>query len=125
MMPAPDVATAVGYGDRPPARQLRLVGFQPKIKGPLRGFCTVELLPLGLQIIDCPVLVSHGRAWCALPGKLQVDSTGRQRTDASGKPLYAAVLQWRNRELSNRFSDAVISAIRRAHPGVLDGAGAP
>jgi hypothetical protein len=125
MITAPDAATAVGYGDKPPARQLRLLGFQPKIKGALRGFCTVELLPLGLRIIDCPVLVSRGRAWCALPAKLQVDNTGRQKTDGAGKPLYAAVLQWRNRELGDRFSEAVISAIRRAHPAALDGGSAP
>jgi hypothetical protein len=119
-MTAPDAAVAVGYGDRPAPRQLRLISWRPLAKGSLRGFCSVELVPLGLRIIDCPVLVSRGRAWCALPGKLQVDNTGRQKTDASGKPLYAAVLQWRNRELGDRFSDAAISAIRRAHPGALE-----
>jgi hypothetical protein len=125
MMAAPDIATAVGFGDRPPPRQLRLISFRPLVKNSLRGFCTVELLPLGLKIIDCPVLVIHGRAWCALPAKLQVDSTGRQKTDASGKPVYVAVLQWRNREISDGFSNAVISAIRRAHPDALDGGSAP
>ncbi|MGC2198610.1 MAG: hypothetical protein WA633_00460 [Stellaceae bacterium] len=115
-----NAGTAVGYGDRPAPRQLRLIRFQPLVKNALRGFCTVEIQPLGLRIIDCPVLVSHGRAWCALPGKIQVDNSGRQKTDTSGKPLYAAVLQWRNRELSDRFSAAVIGAIRRAHPGALE-----
>jgi hypothetical protein len=61
----------------------------------------------------------------ALPAKLQVDSTGRQKSDASGKALYTAVLQWWNRELVDRFSDAVIEAIRRAHRGALGGAPAP
>jgi hypothetical protein len=125
MMTAPDVATVVGYGDRPPARQLRLISWRPLARGALCGFCTVELLPLGLRIIDCPVLVSHGRAWCALPAKIQLDNTGRQKTDTAGKPLYAAVLQWRSRELGDRFSAAVISAIRRAHPGALDGESVP
>jgi hypothetical protein len=125
MMQAPDVATAVGYGDKPPPRRVRVIRWTPKPKGALLGFCTVELLPLGLRIIDCPVLVSHGRAWCALPAKIQVDNTGRQRTDAAGKPLYSAVLQWRNREISDGFSSAVISAIRRAHPDALDGGSAP
>jgi hypothetical protein len=122
-MLAPDVATAVGYGDKPPSRHVRLISWRPLTKGSLRGFCTVEIQPLGLRIIDCPVLCSHGRAWCGLPGKLQVDSTGRQKTDTTGKPLYAAVLQWRSRELGDRFSAAVVSAIRRAHPGVLDDQG--
>jgi hypothetical protein len=79
MMTAPDAATAVGYGDKPPARQLRLISWRPLAKGSLRGFCTIELLPLGLKNIDCPVLLSHGRAWCALPAKVQVENTGRQK----------------------------------------------
>lgn len=66
-----------------------------------------------------------GRAWCALPGKIRLDNTGKVRSDAAGKPLYAAVLQWRNRELGDRFSDAVIAAIRWAYPGALDGESAP
>jgi hypothetical protein len=56
---------------------------------------------------------------------LQVDSTGAQKSDASGKAPYTAVLQWWNRELVDRFSDAVIEAIRRAHRGALGGAPAP
>ncbi len=122
-MTAPDAATAIGYGDRPPS--VRLIEWRPLAKNSLRGFATVEFVPLGLRIIDCPVLVSHGRTWCALPSKLQVDSSGRQKTDATGKALYVPVLQWRNRALSDRFSTAVVSAIRRAYPDALDGAGSP
>ncbi len=53
-MTAPDAAIAVGYGDRPSARQLRLVSWQPFRKGPLRGFATIEL-PIGLRIFDVPI----------------------------------------------------------------------
>jgi len=66
-MLAPDLATAVGYGDKPASRHLRLISRRPLAKGALHGFCTIELLPLGLRSIHCPVLVSDGRAWCALP----------------------------------------------------------
>lgn len=127
MMTAPDAATAAGYGDRPASagQQLRMIGWRRLVKGPLRGFLTVELWPPGLQVIDCPVLVSNGRAWCALPGKLQVDSNGRQRTDAAGKPLYTAVLQWCDRAVADRFSAAAISALRRTYPDALDGEGKP
>ena len=82
-------------------------------------------LDAALGYNNCPVLVSDGRAWCALPAKLRVEKTGRQRTNSDGQPLYAAVLQWRNRKLGDCFSNAVISAIRRAHPGALYGVGAP
>lgn len=124
-MTAHDAATAIGYGDRPPT--LRVIEWRPLPlpKNSLRGFVTVEFMPLGLRVVDYPVLVSAGRPWCALPGKPQIDTNGRQKTDAAGKPLYAAMAQWRSRELSDRFSTTVVSAIRRAYPDALDGVGSP
>jgi hypothetical protein len=118
-----DVATAAADVDKP-ARGVRLIEFRPLVKNTLRGFCTVEILPLGLRIIDCVVHVSHGRAWVGFPSKVQLDNTDKVRTGADGKPLYATVIKWRDRNLANRFSDVVVSAIRRAHPGALDGDGA-
>jgi hypothetical protein len=125
MMPVPDAAVAVGFGDRPAPRQLRLVAFKPLRKNSLRGFASVWV-PLwqsmtGLTIRDCPVLVSAGRAWVALPGKPQIDPDGRQKKDVSGKPAYVAILEWDSREVSDRFSAGIIALVRAAHPGALDG----
>jgi hypothetical protein len=52
-------------------------------------------------------------------------STARagRKTDANGKPAFAAILEWRSRELGDRFSEIVIAAIRRIHPGALDEGG--
>jgi len=49
---------------------------------------------------------------------------GKEKADANGKRRFAPGLEWRNRELANRFSAAVINVIRRAAPDALDG-GAP
>jgi hypothetical protein len=89
----------------------------------LRGFATVEL-PIGLKLVDCPVLVSNGKAWVNLPSKPVLDRDGLQKTDVRGKPAYAAILEWRSRDLSERFSEAVITAIRQRHPDAVDGGGA-
>jgi hypothetical protein len=41
---------------------MHLVGWKPLVKGTLRGFTIVEL-PIGLEAVDCPVLIgSHGLA---------------------------------------------------------------
>jgi hypothetical protein len=119
MMPDVDAATAAGYGDRPAPRRLLLLDWRPLRKASLRGFASVQL-PSGLQIIDCPVLFSHGRTWAGLPGKPQLDSTGRQRADATGKALYVAVLKWKDPELRDRFSDAIVALIRASHPGDIE-----
>jgi hypothetical protein len=117
-MPAVDVATAVGYGDRQPAWQLRLVSWQPFRKGPLRGFATVEL-PIGLKIFDVPIRTGINGLWAGLPAKPEIDRDGRRKTDINGKPVYAEVLRWRDRALADRFSQAVVAAVRQAHPNDL------
>jgi hypothetical protein len=80
-------------------------------------------LAIGLRIDDCPVLVSHGKAWASLPSKPQLDKDGRQKRDASGRPAYTPVLEWKSREIDNRFSDAVVALIRHHHPEALEEAG--
>ena len=88
----------------------------------MRGFATVEL-PLGLKIIDCPVLVSKGKAWANAQSKPVLDREGRQKIAANGKPAYVPVFEWRSRELNERFSKIVVTAIRQMCPGALDEGG--
>jgi hypothetical protein len=47
------------------------------------------------------------------------------RRGADGKPQYAAILEWKSRDLSDRFSATVIDLIRQNHPNALDGEGEP
>jgi hypothetical protein len=105
---------------RQPPR-MKLMSFRPLVKNSLRGFVSLEL-PNGLRLLECPVLVSHGKAWVSLPGRPILDENGRHKRDLNDKLQYAPVIQWRDRDLSDRFSDAVIALIREAHPGALDGA---
>jgi hypothetical protein len=97
---------------------MRLVSWKPLAKNSLRGFATIEL-PIGLKISDIPVLVSHGKAWASLPSKPQLDKDGQHKRDVNGKPAYAPILEWRDRDLSDRFSAAVIDLIRASHPEAL------
>ena len=101
-------------------RTIALVAWRPLVKGALRGFATVEL-PIGLKVIDCPVLVSNGKAWVSLPPKPVLDRDGKHKTGANGKPAYAPILEWRTRDLAERFSAAVVELVRANHPQDLDG----
>ena len=120
MTAAVDAATAVGYGDRPTPRQLRLVSWKPLLRGSLRGFATVEISAIGLRIIDVPVLTGSNGPWATLPSKPELDSEGRRKHDINGKPTWAPVIEWKSRALREGFSEAVVAAVRRAHPGDLD-----
>jgi hypothetical protein len=91
---------------------MRLISWKPS------GFVAVEL-PIRLKIHDAPVLVSNGKAWAALPSKPQIDKEGRHKTDVNGKTAYVPVLEWKNRELTDRFSAAVVELVQREHPAAL------
>jgi hypothetical protein len=102
--------------DRP---RMRLISWKPLIKGSLRGFVSVEL-PIGLKLIDCPVLIGPNGPWASLPSKPVLDREGRHaRPD--GKPQFAPVLEWRSRELGDRFSAAVVALVRAADPKAIEG----
>ena len=74
---------------------------------------------MGLRLLDCPVLVSNGKAWVSLPSKSAFDQDGQQKRDINGKLAYVPVVQWRDRGLSDRFSTAAIALIREANPEAL------
>ena len=101
-------------------RQMRLVGWRPIAKGSLRGFAVVEL-PIGLKIHDIPVFIGTNGPWASLPNKPQIDRDGRQKVGANGKAAFSPILEWRDKDLRDRFSEAVVGLVRDAHPDALEG----
>jgi hypothetical protein len=99
-------------------QEIRLIAWKPLIKGSLRGFASVEM-PMGLTLFECAVLISRGKPWVALPSKPVIGQDGKQARDGH-KPRYAAILRWRDGDLSDRFSAAVVALVRSAHPVVFD-----
>jgi hypothetical protein len=102
--------------------KLRLVSFQPIARGALRGFGVVEL-PNGLVIRDVAVFVGKNGPWCGLPSKPQIDSAGVVKRDANSRPAYSSILEWKSREIADRFSAEVIALILERCPDTLDGVG--
>jgi hypothetical protein len=76
-----------------------------------------HLVRLGrsLKIIDVPVLASNGKLWAAMPGKPLIDRDGRAMLDARGKQRYSPVLEWTDKQAGDRFSQAVVDAVRAEH----------
>ena len=110
------------WGPRPGAAaqrsKMRVVSRKPIAKGSLRGFATVEL-PIGLKLIDCAVFVGAKGAWASLPVKPQLDRDGRQRNGTDGKPSYVPLLEWRDRDLAERWCKSVVDLVRQRHPAAL------
>jgi hypothetical protein len=98
---------------------LAIVGWKPMPRNSLRGFADIKL-PSGLIIREAVVHNTNGRAWVNLPGKPMVDRDGQAvRDPATGKLKYAALLEWSDRAVADRFSAAVIDAIEAQHPGAV------
>jgi hypothetical protein len=119
-----EAATWGAESDASPIRpKMRLISWKPLVKNSLRGFATIEL-PIGLKIIDCPVLVGSNGAWATLPSRPVLDRDGRQ-AKPDGKLQYSTILEWKSRDLSERFSQTIVELVRQAHPDDLDEPGAP
>ena len=96
-------------------QRLRLISF----KGSMRGLVSVEP-PIGLRLLDCPMMIGSNRAlWVALPARPVLDRKGRH-SKPNGRAQYTKMVEWRDRELSDRFSAAVLALIHQAHPHALD-----
>jgi hypothetical protein len=95
-----------------------LVDWKPVRRGMMRGFAKV-LLGRSLMIADVVVHSRDGKAWAQLPTKpLVVD--GKHARDSNGRPRYQPLLEWASDTARNRFSAAVVAAVREADPGALD-----
>ncbi len=97
--------------------ELRLRDFRAVTKNTLRGFATFDF-PNGMVIHDMPAHTKNGKSWVAFPAAPQLENGSIRMQD--GKPQYKKLIEWRDRSLSDRFSDAAVAVIKRDKPGALD-----
>jgi hypothetical protein len=98
------------------ALPVSLIGWKAVTKNTLRGFASVRI-GKALIIRDVPVHCSHGKRWASMPSKPLLDSAGAALRDDRGKIKYAPLIEWADREASDRFSEGVIEAVERENPG--------
>jgi hypothetical protein len=82
-------------------------------RGMLRGFATITL-GKSLKIADVSVFQSNGKTWASFPGKPLIGD-GRALLDDKGKQRYVQFLEWTDKAASDRFSAAVVAAVRAVH----------
>ena len=95
---------------------LTLLAWKPLNKNTLRGFATVRL-GKALSIKDITLHASHGKRWASLPSKPMMDAGGNVKKNDQGKVQYVPILEWLDRETADKFSEGVIEAVEREHPG--------
>jgi hypothetical protein len=56
----------------------------------------------------------RGKVWASLPYRPVLDADGRRLANHTGRLRYAAALGWRDRDLADHFSAAVVELVRQA-----------
>ena len=102
-----------------PAPGLVIDTFAPLAAGgALRGFADLTL-PSGLRLFRCGIFAKGERAWAAPPAKQVIGRDGQVQRGSDGKTRYEATVGFRDRATQDRWSAAVIAALRVAHPEAL------
>ena len=85
-------------------------------KSTLRGFAKIRV-GKALAMRDVALHVKNGRRWAQPPSRPMIGADGAIKMGDNGKPMYSPVVEWLDRESADRFSEAVIEAVEREHPG--------
>jgi hypothetical protein len=92
--------------------------FKPIRAGALRGFADVHL-PSGMILHRCSIFAKDDKAWAAPPAKQVVGRDGAVQKTADGKTRYEPTVSFVDRATQERWSSAVIEALRISHPETL------
>jgi hypothetical protein len=95
----------------PPA--FAVANFKPTAAGALRGFVHVTL-PSGMVLHRCSIFAKDGKAWASPPSKQVIGRDGTVQKTADGKTRYEPVVSFTDRATGERWSAAVVKAIRAA-----------
>ena len=90
-----------------------VTAFRPFEKNTLRGFVSVRINELRLNVHDLCLHEKNGRKWVALPSKPMLDKDRNPIQDDDGKPKFSPILQFDDRDTANAFSTQVIEAVDR------------
>lgn len=92
-----------------------ILDFRPLLKGSLRGFAKVQL-PSGMILNDVQLMHSSASWWASPPSRPMIGRDGTVLRDANGKIRYSPIVEFTSREIRDRWSSAIVDALRAAHP---------
>ena len=93
----------------------QITDFKSIRSGALVGFCDVHL-PSGMILHRCSIFCKDDKAWASPPSKQVIGRDGSVARSADGKVRYEATVSFQDRWTQERWSNAVIEALRAEHP---------
>src|SRR5690242_1133015 len=103
-----------------PARQAAMTveNFKAISAGAMRGCCDVQHAS-GMVLHRCTVYAKDGKAWAPPPPKQVIGRDGTVQKTTEGKVRYEPTVSFVDRQTQERWSNAVIAALRIANPEAL------
>jgi DNA-binding cell septation regulator SpoVG len=86
---------------------LKITKFRDVRKNTLRGFLSVRMENIGLEIRDISIHEKNGSQWLAMPSRPYEDSRGNRK--------YSFILDWFNNEKKAQFESSVMALIREGN----------
>jgi hypothetical protein len=91
----------------------------PVHRNTLRGFATIRIAEMRLEIRDVAIHEMGGSCWAQLPSKPQIPD-GELMKDAMGKIQYTFLMDFDNRAVRDAFSRAAVDAVLQAFPDAFE-----
>jgi hypothetical protein len=87
------------------------------------GFVVAHFPLLHITITSITVFESGSRRWASPLARPLLRDDGSPLLDDNNKPRWAPLIKFDDREIGDRFSEAVIGALLAAHPDAFTGGG--
>jgi|SRR5579875_130988 hypothetical protein len=122
-----DPATVVATRQAAPAvtapGAMRIRQWRPLRRNSLVGFADISLCLTSsawLEIDGCSVLAGKDGYWAALPSKPLIDKDGNAvRDPKNGRVQYVPLLNWSDKTVARRWSDALVRLLQTQYPDAL------
>jgi hypothetical protein len=90
----------------------------PVVRNTLRGFCRARM-PSGVVLHDNGVHEKNGTWWVSPAAKPMLNRDGQHIKDHAGKPMWSPAVSFASKELRDKFSAAVLGALRTVRPEIF------
>ena len=88
---------------------VEITKFRACNKNTLRGFLSVRMDKVGLEIRDISLHEKNGKQWLAMPSRPYDDSDGNRK--------YAFILDWFDSDRKTQFESAVLALLKEGRYG--------
>jgi hypothetical protein len=86
----------------------------------LRGFATIEIAELKLEVRDVAVHDKNGKRWAQLPAKPQVKDGALIKDASTGKIAYTPIMEFSSKAVRDAFSHAMVTALLEFAPDAFE-----